>query len=468
MSSKRARFFKHTLYLLFDVFAVFGIAVLVALVCNATIQTHLSLSNLWFPSLLIATLMPLGNLAVGLYESKVRESIRAVFRRVVISGAISFGVIFTLGYLFVNMSFPMEFVALTIALVVVMHTLWRFWAIFHGGLNLAKRNVMIVGTGKRAAFIAQRMRRDSDREHFNLLGFLPMTSLKDVHPLIAGEEHVIPICTDDDWSSTLFHCGADVIVLANDRQDPLPMTALLKQKMAGAEIVEMEDFVEAELGLLEVESMRPEWLLNSSGFHFNRYGNGFINYGFNALLSLLLLFFTWPIMLLAILAIYLEEGFKLSAPVIYRQQRVGLDGKLFEIMKFRSMRSDAEVDGAQWATKNDARVTRVGRVLRKYRIDELPQLLNVLRGDMGFVGPRPERPEFVERLEKDIPFFNYRHCVNPGLTGWAQLKYPYGASENDSLEKLKFDLYYIKHRSFLLDVFVLVRTVEIVLFGRGR
>jgi Sugar transferases involved in lipopolysaccharide synthesis len=132
------------------------------------------------------------------------------------------------------------------------------------------------------------------------------------------------------------------------------------------------------------------------------------------------------------------------------------------------MGKDAEKDGAQWAQKNDMRVTRVGRILRKYRIDELPQLINVLRGDMNFVGPRPERPEFVEELSNDIPFYDYRHSVKPGLTGWALLKYPYGASVNDSLEKLKFDLYYIKHRSILLDFFILIRTVEVVLFGRGR
>ena len=138
------------------------------------------------------------------------------------------------------------------------------------------------------------------------------------------------------------------------------------------------------------------------------------------------------------------------------------------IIKFRSMGPNAEANGAQWATKDDQRVTRVGRIIRKYRIDELPQLLNVLRGEMGFVGPRPERPEFVCELEKDIPYYSQRHNVKPGLTGWAQLKYPYGATAEDSMEKLKFDLYYIKHRSLLLDLVILIRTVEVVLFGKGR
>lgn len=171
-------------------------------------------------------------------------------------------------------------------------------------------------------------------------------------------------------------------------------------------------------------------------------------------------------MLITALLIKLDEGLK--APIFYLQERVGLDGQAFNIYKFRSMRLDAEKDGAQMAQLNDDRTTKIGKFIRKYRIDELPQIYNVIKGDMGFVGPRPERPEFVQQLIKNIPYYNERHNVKPGLTGWAQLKYPYGSTEKDSLEKLKYDLYYIKHRSFLLDLLILIRTVEIVLFGKGR
>jgi lipopolysaccharide/colanic/teichoic acid biosynthesis glycosyltransferase len=177
---------------------------------------------------------------------------------------------------------------------------------------------------------------------------------------------------------------------------------------------------------------------------------------------------TWPIILVTALIIYLDDGRKDGGTIFYRQTRVGMDGQLFEIMKFRSMRVDAEKDGAQWAKKNDDRVTKIGHTIRKYRIDELPQLFNVFKGEMGFVGPRPERPEFVKELIKEIPYYNHRHNVKPGLTGWAQLNYPYGSTVNDSLEKLKFDLYYIKRRSILLDLLILVRTIEVVLFGKGR
>lgn len=164
--------------------------------------------------------------------------------------------------------------------------------------------------------------------------------------------------------------------------------------------------------------------------------------------------------------IKLEDG--LRAPVLYSQKRVGFNERLFDIHKFRSMSVDAEAHGAKWASKGDPRVTRVGKFLRKYRIDELPQLWNVLRGDMCFVGPRPERPQFCHSLEKDIPYYRHRLLVKPGLTGWAQLKYPYGSSVKDAQEKLQYDLFYIKHRSFLLDVAILVRTSEIILFGRGQ
>ena len=183
-------------------------------------------------------------------------------------------------------------------------------------------------------------------------------------------------------------------------------------------------------------------------------------------MACIVLLVLWPVMLITALAIKFEEGIR--APIFYYQDRVGLDGRVFQIIKFRSMRTDAEAEGAVWAVTNDTRTTRIGNFIRKYRIDELPQIYNVLCGDMGFVGPRPERPEFVQDLIRAIPYYNERHNVKPGLTGWAQLKYPYGASEEDSQEKLKYDLYYIKHRSFLLDLNILLRTVEIVLFGKGR
>jgi lipopolysaccharide/colanic/teichoic acid biosynthesis glycosyltransferase len=172
-----------------------------------------------------------------------------------------------------------------------------------------------------------------------------------------------------------------------------------------------------------------------------------------------------PAMLLTVLAIKFEDGWR--APALYTQARVGLGGKVFNVVKFRSMRQDAELNGAQWAQHGDPRVTRVGAIIRKLRIDELPQVFNVLRGQMSFVGPRPERPEFVADLAEKIPYYAQRHCVKPGITGWAQLCYPYGSSESDALEKLQYDLYYIKNNSLMFDLAILIQTAEIVLFGKG-
>ena len=183
-------------------------------------------------------------------------------------------------------------------------------------------------------------------------------------------------------------------------------------------------------------------------------------------MSFLLLMVAWPFMLLTVIAIWLEDG--VGAPVLFRQRRVGLNGRIYEVIKFRSMTVNAEGDGkARWATSDDARITRVGRFIRKTRIDELPQILNVMAGDMAFVGPRPERPEYVRELKETIPYYEKRHCVKPGITGWAQMNYPYGASVQDSFNKLEYDLYYVRHQSLFLDFLVLMQTAEVILFGKG-
>lgn len=226
--------------------------------------------------------------------------------------------------------------------------------------------------------------------------------------------------------------------------------------------------MERETGQIMVNLMYPSWLIYSKGFESQSYLRQIRNYSFNVFLATLVLLFVWPFMLLTALIIYVDDGRKTGASVFYKQVRVGKNGEPFSIYKFRSMGIDAEKNGAQWADKNDVRVTRVGGFIRKYRLDELPQLYNVFKGDMSFVGPRPERPEFVEQLEQAIPFYSKRHNVKPGLAGWAQLNYPYGASIEDAEGKLKYDLYYVKHQSFLLDILVLIRTIEVVLFGKGQ
>jgi sugar transferase (PEP-CTERM system associated) len=231
----------------------------------------------------------------------------------------------------------------------------------------------------------------------------------------------------------------------------------------GVKVVELPNFFEREYRQVMLESLNPSWVVLGDGFRQGIVAD-FIKRLFDLVVGIALLPITLPIVLVAALAIYLEDGF----PVLYRQKRVGRGGCVFTLYKLRSMRVDAECGGTpHWASPNDDRMTRVGRFIRKWRIDELPQILNVLRGEMSFVGPRPERPYFVDQLTRQIPYYALRHGAKPGITGWAQVRYQYGASVDDAIEKLQYDLYYVKNRSLFLDLAVMMATVEVVLWGRG-
>lgn len=239
---------------------------------------------------------------------------------------------------------------------------------------------------------------------------------------------------------------------------------LLEAKLHGAMVVDIRSFYEHVVQRLPLSQINDEWLLQTEGFSLNTRGSlRRLKRALDVLISLSLLLLTLPLTLLTALLVRLES----PGPVIYRQDRVGLHEKEFTVYKFRSMCSDAEKNGAVWAAQNDARVTRVGKIIRKTRIDELPQLWNVLKGDMSFIGPRPERMPFVRELKKTIPYYGLRHTVKPGLTGWAQVCYPYGASEDDARRKLEYDLYYIKNMSILLDINIIFKTIGVVLFPRG-
>ena len=254
-----------------------------------------------------------------------------------------------------------------------------------------------------------------------------------------------------------------VIAVRERRGGVLPLRQLLDCKLRGVRVMDLASFYERERGLLKLDSMRASWLIFGQGFEHG-VTRDVVKRVFDLLVSVVMLAITFPVLLLAMVAIYLESG----RPVFYRQVRVGQGGRNFTIYKLRSMRKDAERDGKPvWATSDDDRITLVGKVIRKTRIDELPQLINVLRGDMSFVGPRPERPFFVRQLIEDIPYYDVRHSVKPGVTGWSQVRYPYGASVEDALAKLEYDLYYVKNHSLFLDLLILMETAQVVLLGKG-
>ena len=413
-------------------------------------------------ALVFALLSQLTSLALGLYNSKLRINFRGVIRRLLMSVAVSFFMLAIVNPFYGQYALPMEVLALASLVSFILVSLFRSFTAKVDFFGFNKRLVLVLGAGERASIIERRMRRDVDRQSFSVHGYVIMNG-----DAAEGIKEETRIALEGSLVNYAIEHGIDEIVVASDeRRNNIPVDELFACKIRGIEITEILDFIERETGQIAVNLIYPSWVIYSNGFASLNHLRNTLDWVFNAVMAFVLFALTWPIMLLTILFMKLDEGFK--APIFYLQERVGLDGEPFNIIKFRSMRLDAEKFGAQMASENDPRITRTGNFLRKYRIDELPQIYNVMRGDMGFVGPRPERPEFVQNLIKNIPYYNERHNVKPGLTGWAQLKYPYGATEADSLEKLKYDLYYIKHRSFMLDLLILVRTVEIVLFGKGR
>ncbi len=326
--------------------------------------------------------------------------------------------------------------------------------------DLFRRPVVVLGTGVRAGHIAELTRHGAHRA-FTAKGFVHACG--DLR-VIMGAPLDLDHSTDDRaLAAYAREVGAREVVVATDERRGMPVLQLLHCKITGINVVEYLTFLERETRKIELEALQPSWLIFSDGFRQGALVDA-AKRAFDLVVSLALLIFTLPIILIAALAVWLDDG----APALYRQERVGRDGRTFTLLKFRSMRVDAEAHGApQWARNADPRATRIGGLLRKFRIDELPQLLPVRAGDMRSVGPRPERPFFVDELAQSIPFYRERHSVKPGITGWAQVNYPYGASLEDARQKLAYDLYYVKNRTLFLDFLILVQTVRVILFPEG-
>jgi len=417
---------------------------------------------------LLTVAILLCSLSVGLYEAKLRETFRGIIRRIFVSVGLSYFLVEVVSRaLFDRLLMDSYFLPASVSAIIITLVVFRYFTNRLGLLGLGKIRIIVLGAGERASIIEKRMRRDVDRIGFELVGFIPIPG--DNREDGIHKEKIIHVKVDENFQQFIADNEIEEIVIACDqRRGTLPVEVLFDCRLRGIEVTELLDFMERETGQIVVNLMYPSWVIYSNGFKSQNYLRDALDYSINAILAFIIFFFVWPIMLATAIIIYFDDGRRTGVSVFYKQERVGLNGQLFKIIKFRSMRPDAEKDGAKWASKNDDRVTRIGHFIRKYRVDELPQLLNVFKGEMSFIGPRPERPEFVEQLVREVPYYNQRHNVKPGLAGWAQLNYPYGASVEDSMEKLKFDLYYVKHQSLLLDILILIRTVEVVLFGKGR
>lgn len=436
-------------------------AVLIAsrLACRLASGPSSNPSIQWTQAAVFGGFVIVAMVAMGLFTRRMRDRMAGIVLRItlsVIAGGILAGLVlgFWPAYKYTLAEFLTSMVFAWILLVLVRAVAQRLI-----DEDIFKRRVLVYGAGNNAERLA-RLRRRADQRGFRLVGFVPA----DGEDLLVPEDRLVRLTQPlHEYASE--HGVDEIVVAMDDRRRSFPLKEMIECRLAGILISEQVTFLERETGKVHLELLTPSWIIFGGGFrrdglrvHSER--------AFDLVASFGLLLIASPIMLLTALAIKLEEGF--SAPVFYGQDRVGFGGKVFRVLKFRSMRVDAERDGkAQWATTNDSRVTFIGKYLRKLRIDELPQLMNVFRGEMSFVGPRPERPEFVDKLAETIPYYRERHSVKPGITGWAQLCYSYGASEQDAVEKLQYDLFYVKNHDLVFDILILLQTVEVILLGKG-
>lgn len=324
------------------------------------------------------------------------------------------------------------------------------------------RRVLVLGSGSRPANIATLLSTNDSSNRFSLAGFVSEDSNEhdekiSSQSLIVSENRPLLALARQNNVNEI------VVGVRQRRGGTLKMDELLECRLEGINVIDLPTFFERETGKVLLDSLNPSWVIFSEGFNRGTLTNA-VKSAIDVSVSIILFVLVAPIMALTAAAIKLES----KGPVLYRQQRVGECGQTFNVLKFRSMTVDAEKEGCpQWAQENDNRITHVGKIIRKLRIDELPQIFNVLNGDMSFIGPRPERPFFVNQLAEKIPYYSARHSVKPGITGWAQVRYPYGSSVEDAKEKLQYDLYYAKNHSWFLDLIILFETVQVILFGRG-
>lgn len=404
-----------------------------------------------------ATVFSFMMFSLGLYNKVYCRDLTTVTTRLLFSFLFGFIALALIFYVFPGIAIWRSALAIAFVLAIVGILLMRWIFLNVADVSAFKRRILVLGVGKRAARIQQLEKEDQTRSYV-CVGFVPLndqTSQIGENLEIWGNMSLTELALEQNVE--------EIVVAVEERRGGTPVQALLACKLAGIAVTEYSTFWERETGRVDLDTLHPSWLIFSDGFIGGPWQPA-IKRAFDILASMLLLILALPIMLLTAVAVSTES----RGGVFYRQERVGLNGKNFMLLKFRSMSADAEKDGVpRWAAQNDSRVTRIGAFIRKTRIDEIPQIFNVLRGDMSFIGPRPERPFFVEELKHAIPYYFERHRVKPGISGWAQLNYPYGASVEDAKEKFQYDLYYIKNYSLFLDLIVLVQTARVVLWPHG-
>lgn len=406
-----------------------------------------------------ALIMIVALAAMGLYQAQRRDGTLNLLLRIGVGyllGSVALVLVF---YLLPALYLGRGIFSLASIISLTATVLVRFVFLHTVDTKVLKRRVLVYGAGEKAAKI-DALRHRLGHQDFWLVGFVHIPGERD-----AVESDLTVNVNGSLLDYVLKEKVEEIVVAVNDRRQNFPLYQLLDCRLSGIDVIEPINFLERETGKVRIDLVQPSWMIFSDGFRRGTL-QGYFERAFDIIASVSLLLFIWPIIAFVAIVIWLESGGR--GPILYRQVRVGQYGGVFELLKFRSMRVDAEQDGRpQWARENDQRVTSVGRFIRKLRIDELPQIFNILKGNMSLVGPRPERPEFVRDLSEKIPFYSERHRVKPGLAGWAQMKYPYGSSEKDAVEKLQYDLYYVKNHSLFFDLYILLQTAEVVLWGKG-
>jgi sugar transferase (PEP-CTERM system associated) len=398
--------------------------------------------------------------SMGLYQPENWDDIQSVLVRLIAAFAVGYALARLLSYLVPSLQLSADVVATTMTVALVGSVLVRSAFYKWSRLRAFRPRVLVLGTGSRVMRLAELAERNPNHEVVGFVSLQPEPA-KHYVPL----PRILPTEPGESLMSVVEKYAIDDIVIAvrERRGGGLPLKELLECRLKGVKISELPTYIEREYRQVLLESINASWMVLGDGFSQGLL-RSLVKRLFDLIASTALLVLTLPVLLITAVCIFLESG----SPVFYRQQRVGQGGRVFTIYKLRSMKNDAEGDGTPcWATANDERTTRVGRLIRKLRIDELPQIINVFKGEMSFIGPRPERPFFVDQLEKQIPYYSLRHSVKPGITGWSQVRYPYGASIDDSIEKLQYDLYYVKNHCLFLDLIILIDTVEVVLWGKG-